>query len=55
MFFSFSPTEILYIFSRVLLYVLGSIFFRFNFPFCVNNGSEKEKKKVPYAASLILY
>ena len=42
MFFSFSPTEILYIyiFSRVLLYVL-----RFNFSFCVNNGLEKKKKK----------
>ena len=37
MFFSFSPTEILYISSRVLLYV-----FRFNFSFCVNNGLEKK-------------
>ena len=38
MFFSFSPTEILYISSRVLLYV-----FKFNFSFCVNNGLEKKK------------
>ena len=37
MFFSFSPTEILYISNRVLLYV-----FRFSFCFCVNNGSEKK-------------
>ena len=37
MFFSFSPTEILYISSRVLLYV-----FTFNFSFCVNNGLEKK-------------
>ena len=37
MFFSFSPTEILYISSRVLLYV-----FRFNFSFCVNNDLEKK-------------
>ena len=37
MFFSFSPTEILYISSRVLLYV-----FRFSFCFCVNNGLEKK-------------
>ena len=36
MFFSFSPTEILYISSRVM-YV-----FRFNFSFCVNNGLEKK-------------
>ena len=40
MFFSFSPAEILCISSRVLLYV-----FRFNISFCVNNGSEKKKKK----------
>ena len=40
MFFSFSPTEIRYISSRVLLYV-----FRFNFFLCVNNGLEKNKKK----------
>ena len=38
MFFSFPPTEILYISIRVLLYV-----FRFNFSFCVNNGLEKKK------------
>ena len=37
-FFSFSPTEIPYIYSRVLLYV-----FRFDFSFCVNNGLEKKK------------
>ena len=37
MFFSFSPTEILYISSRVLLYVS-----KFNFSFCVNNGLEKK-------------
>ena len=40
MFFSFSPTEILYISSRVLFYV-----FRFNFSFCLNNGLEKKNKK----------
>ena len=38
MFFSFSPTEILYISSRVLLHV-----FRFNFSFCVNNGLERKR------------
>ena len=38
MFFSFPPTEILYISSRVLLYV-----FRFNFSFCVNSGLEKKR------------
>ena len=37
MFFSFSPTEILYISSEVLLYV-----FKFKFSFCVNNGLEKK-------------
>ena len=37
MIFSFSPTEILYISSRVLMYV-----FKFNFSFCVNNGLEKK-------------
>ena len=37
MFFSFSPTEILYISNSVLLYV-----FRFNFSFFVNNGLEKK-------------
>ena len=37
MFFSFSPTEILYISSRVLLYVS-----KFNFSFCVNNGLGKK-------------
>ena len=37
MFFTFSPTEILYISSRALLYA-----FRFNFSFCVNNGLEKK-------------
>ena len=40
MFFSFSPTEILYISSRALLYV-----FRFDFSFCVNNGLEKKYMK----------
>ena len=38
MFFSFSPTEILYKSSRVLFHV-----FRFNFSFCVNNGLEKKR------------
>ena len=37
MFFGFSPTEILYISSEVLLYV-----FKFKFSFCVNNGLEKK-------------
>ena len=37
MFLSFSPTEILSITSRVLLYV-----FKFNFSFCVNNDLEKK-------------
>ena len=36
-FFSFSPAEILYISTRVLLYVFG-----FNFSFCVNNGLEEK-------------
>ena len=40
MFFSLSPTEILYISSRVLLYA-----FRFNFSFSVNNGLEKKQQK----------
>ena len=41
MFFSFSPTEILYISSEVLLYV-----FKFKFSFCVNNGLEKNGGRV---------
>ena len=41
MFLSFSPTEILSITSRVLLYV-----FKFNFSFCVNNDLEKKIKKL---------
>ena len=40
MFFSFSPTEILYISSRVLLYVFG-----FDFSFRVNNSLEKKRRK----------
>ena len=39
MFFSFSPTEILYRSSRVLLYV-----FNFNFYFCEKSGLEKKKQ-----------
>ena len=39
MFFSFAPTEILYISSRVLLYV-----FNFNFFFCEKSGLEKKKQ-----------
>ena len=46
MFFSFSPTEILYISSRVLLYI-----FRFSFSFCVNNGLEKKKNKKDITSS----
>ena len=49
MFFSFSPTEILYISSRVLLYV-----FRFNFYFCVNNGLEKKQKNYKTKKLLLL-
>ena len=51
MFFSFSPTEILYISSRVLLYV-----FRFNFSFCVNNGLEKknDQEHVHVTCSLLI-
>ena len=53
MFFSFSATEILYISSRVLLYV----FRLFNFSFGVNNGLAKKKekhvKKDPYIGSII--
>ena len=41
MFFGFSATEILYISSRVLLYV-----FKFNFSFFVDNGLEKIKIKL---------
>ena len=37
MFFSFSSIEILYVSSRVLLYV-----FWFDFSFCVNNSLEKK-------------
>ena len=47
MFFSFSPTEILYISSRVLLYV-----FRFSFSFCVNNGSEKKRLRLKHTTSM---
>ena len=36
MIFNFSPTEILYITSRVLLYI-----FNFNVSFCENNDLEK--------------
>ena len=39
MFFSFAPTDILYISSRVLLYV-----FNFNFFFCEKSGLEKKKQ-----------
>ena len=39
MFFSFAPTEILYISSRVLLYV-----FNFNFFFSEKSGLEKKKQ-----------
>ena len=39
MFFSFAPTEILYISSGVLLYV-----FNFNFFFCEKSGLEKKKQ-----------
>ena len=46
MFFSFSPTKILYISSRVLLYV-----FSFNFSFCVNNGLEK---KISFACAFVV-
>ena len=45
-FFSFSPPEIPYISSWVLLYV-----FRFNF--CVNNGLEKQKKANPVSTNIV--
>ena len=46
MFFSFSPTEILDVFSRVLLHV-----FRLNFSFCANNGLEKKETISPESYS----
>ena len=45
--FSFSPTEILYISSRVLLYI-----FRFSFSFCVNNGLEKKRLRLKHTTSM---
>ena len=47
MFFSFSPTEILYVPSRVLLYVFG-----FSFSFCVSNGSEKKRLRLKHMTSM---
>ena len=45
MFFSFPPTEILYISSRVPSSRVLLNIFRFNFSFYVNNGLEKKRKK----------
>ena len=47
MLFSFSPTEILYMSRRVLLYVL-----RLSFSFCVNNGSEKKRLRLKHTTSM---
>ena len=47
MFFSFSPTEILYISSRVLLYAL-----RFNFFVCSNNGLENNNNNNLHCKSI---